>query len=243
MPTIVAPLLLGKLLVRSHPEVMGRDAEEWVAMVPMEMGRYADILLNCILGILIFYFPGGYTWILFLGMAGSHVWIYAFDHARVLRSIPACTFASYDVEWWCQALMAPIVAIMAACLVFKSNCEPGYHCVRGPTLILSCSAAWVLHTILHLFCLVYVLPKFGKPEPEEDPAAGETFQSLSHHVPCSWFTANPVHCLRSKLKFKHSPPCSFYHIGKEKYQKTNKAIGCFYEESDTPTAASASKEA
>jgi len=230
MPTIVLPLMLGKWIVRNHPEVMGRDAEEWVAMVPMEMGRYADILLNTILGILIFYFPGGYTWMLFLGLAGSHLWIYLFDHCRVLRSIPACTFASYDVEWWAQALMAPIIGIMAACLVFKSNCEPGYHCIRGRTLILSCCAAWLVHTVLHLLCLIYVVPKFGKPEPEEDPTVGETFSSVCHHAPCSWFTANPVHCLRSKLKFKHSPPCSFFCLGKEKFQKTNPAIGCFYED-------------
>mmetsp|Transcript_68021 Transcript_68021/g.172132 ORF Transcript_68021/g.172132 Transcript_68021/m.172132 type:complete len:974 (-) Transcript_68021:135-3056(-) len=229
-PTIIAPLFLGRLIVRSHPEVMGRDAEEWVGMAPMEMGRYADLLLNTILGILIFYFPGGYTWMLFLGMAGSHVWIYVFDHYRVLRSIPACTFASFDVEWWAQAIMAPIIGIMAACLVFKSNCEPGYHCLRGPSLILICFAGWLVHTVFHLIFLTYVVPKFGKPEPAEDPAAGETFASLCHHVPCSWFTSNPVHCLRSKLKLQHNPPCSFYFLGKEKYMKTNKAIGCYFEE-------------
>jgi len=243
MPTIVAPLMLGRWIVKSHPEVMGKDAEEWVAMVPMEMGRYADLLLNVILGILIFYFPGGYTWMLFLGMAGSHVWIYFFDHCRVLRSIPACTFASYDIEWWCQALMAPIIGIMAACLVFKSNCEPGYHCLRGPPLVISCTAGWFVHTVFHIFCLCYIIPLFGKPEPAEDPAAGEKYSDLAHHVPCSWFTSNPVHCLRSKLKFNHSPPCSFYYLGKEKYMKTNKAIGAFYEEDDGESKAMSSKDA
>jgi len=244
-PTIIAPLILGRWIVKSHPEVMGRDAEEWVAMCPMEMGRYADLLLNTILGILIFYFPGGYTWMLFLGMAGSHVWIYAFDHFRVLRSIPACTFASFDVEWWAQALMAPIIGIIAACLVFKSNCEPGYHCLRGPPLILACTAGWFVHTIFHLICLIYVIPFFGKPEPEEDPAAGETFATLCHHVPCSWFTANPVHCLRSKLKFQHNPPCNFYVLGKEKFMKTNKEIGCFFEEGfeETKSEVEPSKDA
>lgn len=53
----------------------------------MDIGRYADILLNIILGILIFYFPGGYTWTLFLGMAASHVWIYLFDYYKAACSL------------------------------------------------------------------------------------------------------------------------------------------------------------
>mmetsp|Transcript_18807 Transcript_18807/g.49554 ORF Transcript_18807/g.49554 Transcript_18807/m.49554 type:complete len:261 (-) Transcript_18807:73-855(-) len=230
-PLVIAPLVLGKLIVRTHPEVQGRDAEEWVAMVPMEMGRYADLLLNMILGILIFYFPGGYTWILFLAMAASHCWIYAFDYLRVLRSIPSCTFAAFTIDWWCQALLAPITGIMAACLVFKGNCEEGYHCIKGVTLIASCTGAWVVSTALHLCVLNFVIPMFGKSRPEEDPCAGATFSDLAHRVPCSWFTANPVHCLRSRHVYHHSPPCSYFELGREKYMRPNPKIGVFYEES------------
>merc|ERR1740123_2152845 len=75
--TVVFPLLLGRWIVKGNVGLQGRDAEEWLALTPMDMGRYADLLLNIILGILIFYFPGGYTWQLFLGMAGSHAYIYA----------------------------------------------------------------------------------------------------------------------------------------------------------------------
>mmetsp|Transcript_81054 Transcript_81054/g.206019 ORF Transcript_81054/g.206019 Transcript_81054/m.206019 type:complete len:949 (+) Transcript_81054:80-2926(+) len=230
-PTIIAPLLLGRLIVRTHPEVQGNDAAEWVAMCPMEMGRYADLLLNTILGILIFYFPGGYTWRLFLAMAASHMYIYSFDHFKVLRAIPACTFASYDIEFAAQAIFAPIIGIIAACLVMKSNCEPGMHCVTGPPLIGICTLGWLVHTVTHLAVLTYVIPMFGKEEPEEDVAKDETFTTLSSRMPCSWFTANPVHCLRSKHKYKHSPPCSFFVLGKEQYMKTNEKIGCHFEES------------
>lgn len=31
-PTILAPLWIGRLIVRSHPEVQGLDAEEWLGM-------------------------------------------------------------------------------------------------------------------------------------------------------------------------------------------------------------------
>jgi len=230
-PTIIMPLWLGRLIVRSHTEVQGIAADEWLGMADMEMGRYADLLLNVILGILIFYFPGGYTWMLFLGMAASHVWIYVFDHYRVLRSIPSCTFASYDVEWWAQAMLAPIVGIIASCWMFKTNCTDGFHCFRGPSLIFACCLAWTAHVVMHLLVLVVIVPKLGKPAPEEDPSAVETFQSLSTKLPCSWFTANPIHCLRSKHFYNHQPPCAQYVLGKEFVMKPNSTIGCFFEES------------
>lgn len=232
IPVILLPLFLGTLVVRTHPEVHGQDAADWVAMVPMDMGRYADILLNCILGILIFYFPGGYTWLLFYLMAASHVWIYVFDHYRILRAIPACMYASYDVEFAAQAILAAIIGIIAACLVMKSNCRwYAPHCLKGLPLILACVAAWLVHVILHILVLKFVIPMFGKDPPEEDPAKGATFESLAQKLPCSWFTSNPVHSLRSKHRFQHSPPCSFFILGKEKYMRVNEKIGVYYEES------------
>merc|ERR1719437_306259 len=122
---------------------------------------------------MIFYFPGGYTWMLFLAMSASHVWIYVFDHYRVLRAIPACTFASYSIEWWAQAMLAPIMGVIVSCLVFKSNCEPGYHCFEGNSLIAICSAGWFVATALHIACLTYLIPLFGKKPPDEYPAAQE----------------------------------------------------------------------
>merc|ERR1719276_120360 len=56
--TIYFPLKAGELLVRTHPMITGRTAEEWLMAFEMDMGRYADLLLNCLLGVIIFYFPG-----------------------------------------------------------------------------------------------------------------------------------------------------------------------------------------
>jgi len=231
LPAIWGPLLVGYLVVKSHPSIQGQAAEEYLAMVPMDMGRYADLLLNAMLGILIFYFPGGYTWQLFLGMAGSHMYIYLFDHYRILRGIPACMYASYDIEWWAQAMMAPILGVVAACLVFKSNCEPNMHCITGPPLILICCVGWLVSTVFHMLCLIYVIPKFGKEAPEEpEHLANMTFADKAAVAPCTWFSSNPVHCLRSMKHFKHDPPCSFWVLGKERFIKSNPAIGCYYQE-------------
>merc|ERR1719291_974928 len=161
--TIYLPWKIGMLVVRSHPEITGRDAEEWLACVPMDLGRYADILLNMLLGVLIFYFPGGYTHKLFYAMSASQVYIYCFDQWKVLRGIPSITYASFDIDWCAQAMFAPICALMLSCLVFKANCQGYGYCIGGPRLIETCSVAFVIHCLLHLLMLKYVIPLFGLP--------------------------------------------------------------------------------
>merc|ERR1719291_50481 len=147
--TIYVPWQLGALLVRSHPEISGRDAEEWLACVPMDLGRYGDILLNMLLGILIFYFPGGYTHTLFYAMAASQVYIYCFDHWKVLRGIPAVTYASFDIEWCAQACFAPLTALMLSCLVFKANCQNYGYCLKGAVITETCITAFIVHCVVH----------------------------------------------------------------------------------------------
>jgi len=227
--SITIPYLFGRFIVKSHIGVQGRDAEDRLLMAPMDMGRYADILLNAILGILIFYFPGAYTWQLFLGLVASHAYIYAFDKFKVLREIPACNYASFDIEWCCQHMLAPIVGIVASCFVFKANCEPGFHCIAGIPLLGLCSAAWCLHVVVHLLVLRFVVPLFSLKR-NEDPEAGKRYEEVAAATPSTWFSRNLVHCLRSQAKFGHSPPCTYMTVGKEALMKTNPSIGCYYEE-------------
>merc|ERR1719454_2796844 len=85
---VAFPCQTGKRPSTSHVEWTGRDAEMWMVAFPFDMGRYGDLLLNMLLGILIFYFPGGYTLLLFIGMGLSHIWIYIIDHVKVLTTIP-----------------------------------------------------------------------------------------------------------------------------------------------------------
>ena len=62
---------------------------------------------------------GGYNIQMFVGLAGSHVYIYFFDHYRVLRSIQSCNYADKMVDWWTQWLMCIPCGFMLACVVFK----------------------------------------------------------------------------------------------------------------------------
>lgn len=225
--TIYVPLKLGVLLVRTHPKIAGGLAEEWLASAPMDMGRYADCLLNVVLAVLVLYFPGGWTWRLYFAMAICHMLIYAFDHWKVLQNIPKCTYASMDVDWWSQALLAPCTAGILSCMVFKMNCQDYGFCLDGVPLLTACTAAFFAHCVVHILVLVHVVPMFANKVVGSD-AATTTFQEIASYTAPSWFTCNPVHCLRSKYKYKHDPECVYHIVGKEHCIQQSPSANVYY---------------
>jgi len=225
--TVIVPYYLGKKIVGSHPEWVGRDSELIMASFEFDMGRYGDLLLDMVLGILIFFFPGGYTLILFFGMAGSHSYIYAFDHSRVLRTIPKCVYASMDVDWWGCWMMAPITAMIPLCLVMKANCQDYGYCMKGTPLLETMWFAFVLHTVVHTLLLLFVVPLF---KPAANGASDDkSYAKAAAEYPCNWFTSNPVHCLRSQHILKKHPHCTYHTIGKAHLHHLNPEIGLHYQ--------------
>jgi hypothetical protein len=225
--TVLVPYQLGKLIIRTHREVQGNCAETYIAAFDFDLGRYADILLNVFLGILIFFFPGGYTWTLFYGMFISHIVIYLFDHWRVIDVIPNIKITSYEVDWWAQAMLAACCALILSSLVFKANCESyaGY-CIKDMELISATSLAGAGHFVVHMLLLIYLVPKLGKDVKDENE--GMTYEAIARDEAYTWFSVNPVHCLRSKLVHKHKPYCRFVSPGKEHLVEVNEAIGCYF---------------
>ena len=63
---------------------------------------------------------------------------------------------------------------------------------------------------------------------ESDGADTNTYQDCSKRIACSWFSANPVYCLRSQYIYKHSPPCLFCIPGKEHLIEVNEDIGLYF---------------
>jgi len=225
--TVLVPLKLGQLIIRTHREVQGDCAEAYIAAFDFDLGRYSDILLNVFLGILIFYFPGGYTWTLFYGMFISHIVIYIFDHWRVLQVIPSIRINSYAIDWWAQATLAGCCALILSALVFKANCESyaGY-CIKDMTLLSVTSLAGIAHFVVHMLLLIYVVPMVGKDV--KDETKGMKYETVAENTAYTWFSVNPVHCLRSKLVHKHQPYCRFASPGKEHLLEVNPKIGCHF---------------
>merc|ERR1719313_510942 len=232
--TIIVPYYLGKVIIKSHREIRGVTAEQYLFAFEFDLGRYADILLNVFLGILIFYFPGGYIWTLFYAMCFSHCFIYCFDHWRVIKVIPYIKIVSMSVDWWAQVTMCFCCSVILSCAVFKMNCESyaGY-CLQEMSLISLCTIAGVAHFVVHVALLVFVVPKLV-PDPAESDAMKEmTFQKVAEKESRTWFSVNPVHCLRSQHIHKHSPHCRLAAWGKEHLLEKNASIGCHY---TTPAA-------
>jgi hypothetical protein len=231
--TIIVPLHVGRLIVRTHKEIRGTSAENYLMAFEFDLGRYADILLNVFLGILIFYFPGGYTWSLFYGMFVSHIVIYVFDHWRVLNVIPNVKVVSNEVDWWAQLMFIPCCSIILSCLVFKMNCESyaGY-CMQDMELIYSTTLAGGVHFIVHLLLFVYLVPALaGKLETVK---ADTPFNEVAEKDAHGWFSVNPVHCLRSQYIHKHEPYSHYCSWGKEHYVVKNEKIGILFQ--DDPAA-------
>ncbi len=92
-----------------------------------------------------------------------HLYIYVFDHLKLLRTIPHYILSRISVDWCAQVILIPCVSIILSSLVFKSNCNlpKGYHyCYAGLDIIWLCSAAGCLHFVVHLFLLIYVPGRF-----------------------------------------------------------------------------------
>jgi len=231
--TIWIPLAIGKVVVRTHPEIIGSCAEAYLMAFEFDMGRYADILLNAFLGIMIFWFPGGYIWTLFFAMGFSHTFIYCFDHWRVITVIPYVKIVICEVDWWAQAVMCGLCGMIMGCLVFKSNCETyaGY-CHQDMALISRCFAAGAVHFVVHFLLLVFFVPMMGMPD-AADEDDGITYAEIAAGEPRTWFSMNPVHCLRSKYIHGDKPSCLICSFGKEHLLEPNAKIGCYYDK-DAP---------
>jgi len=233
--TILIPWKLGQVIVRTHREIQGGCAEAYLMAFEFDTGRYADILLNVFLGILIFYFPGGYIWTLFFAMAFSHCFIYCFDHWRVLNTIPYIKIVSTTVDWWAQVMMCGCCATIMMCLVMKANCETyTNYCLQDVALVTACGVAGFIHFVIHLLLLIYLVPMLGHHDLESDNE-GMTYEAVAKAEARTWFSVNPVHCLRSKFIHQDKPYCRLATWGKEHLLELNPKIGCHFNEKAAET--------
>jgi len=226
---ILVPFHLMAELVRVRPEIRGRRAEAALKiMAPMDLGRYADIHVNIIIAVLTLYFPSGFTAPTFAALTFSHVYIYCYDHYRVLRCVPAFCFSKRVVDDWSNLLMITPCALLLACLVFKGNCAQGFPtCTRGSfDLFLRCLGAWLSHAALHLILLIWFVPWLGRTRHRPSQSS---YKQLASTSPATWFSLNPVHCLRSCYIYQDQPCCSFYRPGKDHIMQKNTRRGSYYE--------------
>jgi len=217
-------------LLRTHPEVRSFDAEKSLAIfTPLDLGRYADCMLNLNLAVMIMFFPTGFLIKTFAFLVAWHVYIIIYDHYRVLRCVPSVSFATDVVDQCANWMMVLPCGAMAAACVFKGqDMLPPQLRPEGISVFWLCVGAFSLHTLLHALLLAYVVPYFEHVSHREDDTS--SYEKVSEQLPASWFSVNPVNCLRSKHIYKEAPFCVYLCPGKAHLLRKNAQLGIYYEE-------------
>jgi len=229
---IFLPYHICKLLLRTHPECRGREAEKSLNFfAPMDMARYGDLLLNFTLSVLIVLFPPGTFLKMMLALVVSHIFVYLYDQYRIMRCVPAFDYSSDYIDREVQVLMGVPPAIVAAAIVFKGGCLPdGPVCVEGRFLVWSCIGAFLVSLLIHSICIRRIVPLFDNTW-KEHKVSEATYKEAATSMASTWFSENPVHCLRSKYVYKHDPPCLYNTRGKDYLIRKNPKCGVHFEHS------------
>jgi len=208
--TNMLPYILQRNLVRSKRGIVGQCAEKTMMhFAPMDLSRYGDILLNVMLAVLMFFLPPGFLYQIIMGMLLSHIYIYLYDHWRVLRLVPAFTFTNNHMHRAAECLLAVPMGLLLVAGVFKSNCavlSNGIElpCSEGWMLFGRCLLGFAIHVCLHLYLLLCVIPRKQTSVAKEPSTI--PYDVAAQKIPQTWFTTNAMHCLRSVYIYNHSKP-------------------------------------
>jgi len=225
--TTIVPYHLGIKIVGSR-YVCRQDAEACMQPMQMDLCRYGDIVVNVILATMSLFTTSGWVvWTLGGFLLGS-VFIYVFDHYRVLREVETCYFARDRVDLATQRLLVIPCGILAAAVTFQLH-GLGSLGLQRHNVWLCLGLTFAVHTVLHIVALWHVVPWLARIE---KPESRTPYSDAATHTPANWFTVNPVHCLRSQYIHEHDPPCIFYVKGKEAVAEKNPDIGLFYHQAD-----------
>jgi len=193
----------------------------------MDLSRYADLVVNVILTTMCFFTTSGWVLRTLMGLLLGNVFVYVFDHWRVLRQVEYFYFASGLVDIITQWLLVIPCGILASACVFQIY---GFG-LKGVPLWnhwLDILAVFVVHCLLHSLALCCIVPYLSRVEHKQ---TDEKYEEVAKVSPGNWFSTNPVHCLRSKYVHLHSPPCIYHIRGKEHVMERNESLGLFYSSS------------
>lgn len=245
IPFLVEPIMTWCLpyylmlwLVRSRRDVGIRDAEQLLVCWDFDLSRYGDNLINAVLCLLMVFFCSLDVWQTFGYFVLTLLFVLGWDHVRFLRASKRSFFATEAMDITAQWLGMVPCAILAAALAFRvfGSLHPDDPLTSRGTLTFSMvwvvvGGAFVLHLCMHSFCLRLVVPRFV---PKDEDAETVSYAAAASEIACNWFTANPVHCLRSKYIYQHERPCVPYRAGKEYLQRRNEELGLYYEAKRRP---------
>jgi len=256
-PFLLEPLvnqlffLISKWIVRSRTEVKLSQAESMLLCLPFDLSRYGDILVNVMLCAGTMAFTYRDLWVVFASLLVSLIWVYVYDSYRFLLGTTRSSFVTYRMDSTAHYLSAGVCSIFAATLAFRAYgfksgeghgvLEDAFkwlgshvaffgEAIQRDTIVLVMSIVALLHFLVHCFILKKIVPYLSDVEVKHD--VDIDYAKTADKTPCTWFNANPVHCLRAKYIHESKVPCVFFRVGKEHLIKRNPDMGLYFERSE-----------
>merc|ERR1719263_963234 len=88
---------------------------------------------------------------------------------------------------------------------------------------------FTVHVLVHTLVLIYVVPWFAMDCGADEDRHNCPYKECSESLPISWFSANPIHCLRSRYLYEHNPPCDYWVQGKDHLLRVNPDLHLYYQ--------------
>lgn len=229
----IVPYYLGVYLIRSRKDVRTHPAELCLECPPFDLSRYVDILIITMLCILMTYLATIQLWCTYAALVFSLLFVYGWDHYRLLRLTKRTEFDQDSMDQVVQWLTAIPCAMLGVAIVLRAQGATGIglaalDVVQKRNLFFVAGTVFVGHLMLHFAVLYLLVPYLAK----RDVIARQSkpYSEAASIEPCNWFTANAVHCLRSRYIYEHTPACFPYVGGKEYLMRKNPEQGLYYEE-------------
>lgn len=191
--TIAAPYYLTCLYVRSRPLSFKDSLHSFGA--PMDLGRYADHLVNFSLAIASLFFASGYVLPTLAGLLVSFLFCYMYDRVRVLRYVDCFNYPTAAAENIAHELLAIPCAALAAVAAFQCRIVGAFGLDEG-WMVWVVFFAFFLHILLH-HLLLRLVRALSKGQSKLCGLSLPYSQVVQRHL-TDWFSANKVHCLRTK---------------------------------------------
>jgi len=206
------PQHLAKLLVRADQRIKGMHAMKAFELSEMEQRRYADLLFNIILVTCIPFISPAYLHVTLTALIVSHLFIYCYDHVKVLRYVVKFEFSSLEVHHLAMQLFSIPLGILAGALVLKANQLTGsdlHSCtLQGYRLGGAVTAAMMGHILLHLLTLT-AIKKICTTSVDRSESKARYMDTAKKFL-ASYFSLSPVHCLRSRCGLNQETVQEFY---------------------------------
>jgi hypothetical protein len=243
---LLEPLLLGvlpfyiyKWIIRSRADIGVHEAEDALAPFPFDLTRYGDINVSVICVVLTCFIATPEVYIVFVYLLMMLLFVYCWDHYRVLRLAPRTWNDAPIVDIASTMLLSVPCALLAAAVVFRRYGAHNSELTRN-SVPAACSVAFFAHLVIHLPSMWLIRNKFRAPKVldqllEEREHLMPRYEKVGSKYPFNHFNVNWVQCLRSKYLWRDGddgPWCVPASLGRDHLLKHAPEVGCFFKVSD-----------